>query len=97
VQILVFGNIKLQSGRLPDECLRDIQDPIHIVPADVEAQTFFTVTVIVCLPVLLLTVAAWGENSSDGGSIWPPILYDCGRAKVETIYDLSTSTFQNSD
>jgi hypothetical protein len=52
VQILVFGNIKLQSGRLPDECLRDTQDPIHIVPAEVEAQTFFTVTVKVCVLVL---------------------------------------------
>jgi hypothetical protein len=52
VQILVFGNIKLQSGRLPGECLRDTQDPIHIVPAEVEAQAFFTVTVKVCLLVL---------------------------------------------
>ena len=56
-QNLVFGNIKLQSGRLPDECLRDMQVPIHIVPAEVETQTFFTVTVKACS-------LAWRSDSS---------------------------------
>jgi hypothetical protein len=69
VQILVFGNIKLLSGRLPDECLRDTQDPIHIVPAEVEAQTFFTVTVKVCQLVL------HSDSSSLGGKQFGRLKY----------------------
>jgi hypothetical protein len=44
-ELLVFRNIKLEAGQLPEECVRETQEPIHIVPADVEPHVFFTVTV----------------------------------------------------
>jgi len=44
-QILVFRNMRLGPGRLPEERLRETSEVIHIVPADVDPHATFSVTV----------------------------------------------------
>jgi len=44
-QILVFRNMRLGPGRLPEERLRETSELIHIVPADVDPHVTFSVTV----------------------------------------------------
>jgi len=50
-QRLVFKNIELKSKTLPEECFRGTQEPIHVVPYDLDPSIPFTVIVKVAFSV----------------------------------------------
>jgi hypothetical protein len=52
---LVFKNTELKSKILPAECLRETQEPIHLVPYDLDPSIPFTVVVKVSRPDILPT------------------------------------------
>ena len=46
---LAYKNAQLTDGYLPPECFRDSEDPIHILPNDVDPSAPFSVAVNVLL------------------------------------------------
>jgi hypothetical protein len=59
-QRLVFKNIELTSKTLPEECFRETQKPIHVVPYDLDPSIPFSVVVKVTSSVnLQLMIVTW--------------------------------------
>lgn len=65
-QRLVFKNIELKSKTLPDECFHETQEPIYVVPYDLDPSIPFTVVVKVTSLVdarLMIVTWTYDKNS----------------------------------
>lgn len=58
-QRLVFKSTELKSKNLPEECFRETQEPIHVVPYDLDPAAPITVVVKVISQLTRLMVVTW--------------------------------------